>query len=77
MMLIIGCDCHASSLKLSVALRYWVGDMEWSDMDFIFYKALAYRAFLCTYKGRFGFQMSHGQQNLASPEAPHSHVHCH
>ena len=70
--LISWCDCHVSDLKLSVALRYWVGNKDWSGMNCIVLEALAYRAFLCTYVDRFGFQMSCGQLSIARPEAPSS-----
>ena len=70
--LISWCDCYVSDLKLSVALRYWVGNKEWSGMNCIVLKALAYRAFLCTYADRSGFQMSCGQLSIARPEAPSS-----
>ena len=43
-----------------------------SGMNCIVLKALAYRAFLCTYADRSGFQMSCGQLSIARPEAPSS-----
>ena len=61
----------------ATVLNWTVLNMEQSGLDFIVFKAFAYRVFFWTYDDRFGFQMSHGYLNLARPEALCSVGHCH